>query len=307
MAGNRTRNNRDSAFISFCICTYLRPEMLAKALEAVISQDTPSFSFEVVVVDNDRNRSAEETVHRIQSRTQIAVSYTCEPEQNISLARNRAVRSAGGSYIAFIDDDEFPIRDWLARMYNCLLEYEADSVLGPVLPDYPDGVPHWLIKSGFCNRRRNATGSPISEKDRRSGNILFRRDIFEKDALWFDPARGLTGGEDSDFIDRQIQRGKKFIWCDEAVVYETVAPARWSASYYLQRSFRSGALSGKAQHRQVILGNVARAAVLFAFSTVILPFSFPAGKHVWMKVLMRSVYYGGFLLSFAGFLNPSTR
>ena len=49
--------------ISVCICTFKRPEMLAKALESVISQVTASeFSYEVVVVDNDSQRSAEDTV-----------------------------------------------------------------------------------------------------------------------------------------------------------------------------------------------------------------------------------------------------
>ena len=45
--------------ISVCICTFKRPELLSKTLDNVFSQITDSaFTFEVVVVDNDKLRSA---------------------------------------------------------------------------------------------------------------------------------------------------------------------------------------------------------------------------------------------------------
>ena len=294
--------------ISVCICTYLRPEMLSKALEAVLNQSRSDlFSFEVVIVDNDKKRSAEDTTRIFQSYTDITITYTCEPEQNIALARNRAVHKAGGNYIAFIDDDEFPINDWLIKLYSCLHEYQADSVLGPVVPDYLPGTPSWLIKSGFCDRRRIPTGSEITNKDKRTGNILLKRCLFEQGAPWFDPARGLTGGEDSDFISRQMRKGRKFIWCNEAVVYETVVEARWTTSYYLNRSFRSGTISAKIARKQKAVFSVFKAVLLLGIANIILPFSFLTGKHNWMKILTRILYHAGFLLSYTGLVDARLR
>ena len=110
-----------SDHISVCICTFKRPEMLAKALEGVISQVTVSeFSYEVVVVDNDSRRSAEDTVRRFQSTNELKIIYDCEPEQNIALARNRAIQNATGNFIAFMDDDEFPITTWLGYTKHTL-------------------------------------------------------------------------------------------------------------------------------------------------------------------------------------------
>ena len=34
-------------------------------------------------------------------------------KQNIALARNKAIENAKGDFIAFIDDDEFPLDQWL--------------------------------------------------------------------------------------------------------------------------------------------------------------------------------------------------
>src|SRR5450759_4896718 len=109
--------------ISVCICTFKRPAMLAKALEGVLSQNTnDNFTFEVVVVDNDCNRAAEDTVRRLQLQTGIRIIYDCEPEQNISLTRNRTIRNAEGVLIAFIDDEELPEQNWLLELLNtCLL------------------------------------------------------------------------------------------------------------------------------------------------------------------------------------------
>ena len=108
--------------------------MLAQALDGVTSQVTESaFTYEVVVVDNDSQRSAEDTVRLSQSSNELKIIYDCEPEQNIALARNRAIRNATGNFVAFIDDDEFPEKDWLAQLYYTIKEYNADGNLGDVL------------------------------------------------------------------------------------------------------------------------------------------------------------------------------
>ena len=148
--------------ISVCICTFKRPEMLTQTLDGVTSQVTESvFSYEVVVVDNDSRRSAEDTVRRFQSTNELKISYDCEPEQNIALTRNRVIHNATGNFIAFIDDDEYPVKDWLFRLYHTITEYSADGVLGPVLPFFPPEVPQWLKKGNIFDRRRFRTGTRL--------------------------------------------------------------------------------------------------------------------------------------------------
>ena len=291
--------------ISVCICTFHREDMLARTLAGVISQVAdPSFSFEIVVVDNDKNHSAGEIVRKFQSNGFQKVLYDCEPIQNIALARNRTIQNATGNLIAFIDDDEFPNENWLMKMYSCLKDYNADAVLGPVLPDFPVGVPEWLKKSKLCERRRNVTGSSITRRDMRTGNILFKRYVFEKDDMWFDPSKGLTGGSDVEFIERQIKRGRRFVWCDEAIVFETVPPERWGESFYLRRNLRIGGLSGE-KYRKALSGGFkyfTRIAIAFIFYTFCLPFSFLFGKHIHIKCLTKVYYYFGCMSGFFGYV-----
>ena len=265
--------------ISICVCTFKRPAMLERLLDGLLRQSTNSaFTYEIVIVDNDKLRSAAEIVRKYQGgQRQLKINYDCEPEQSISLARNRTIRNAAGNFIAIIDDDEFPAQDWLYKTYQCIKDNNADGVLGPVLPHFPDGAPVWLQKSGLCDRPRNLTGAPVTQ-GLRTGNVLFRRFVFEKDDKWFDPARGLTGGSDGEFLSRQIKRGRKFVWCDDAIVFETVPNERWPASFYLKRQFRIGTIAGKTIRQSLRIGTLSKNFVLLLGYAALLPFSMLGGK-----------------------------
>src|SRR5262245_23704191 len=161
--------------ISVCVCTFKRQQLLTGLLAALDEQvEDATFCFDVIVVDNDMDRSAEPTVRSFAERGRLNVSYDCEPERNISLARNRAIRNTTGNLIAFIDDDERPAPDWLIHLHQTMKTHDAHGVLGPVIPDFPHGAPSWLRKGRVFRRRRLTTGARIAAEDARTGNALLR-------------------------------------------------------------------------------------------------------------------------------------
>jgi succinoglycan biosynthesis protein ExoM len=284
--------------ISVCVCTFKRPAMLERLLDGLLKQATDkAFTYEIVIVDNDSLHSAEDLVRKYEDVGPSRVIYDCEPEQSISLARNRSIHNASGNFIAIMDDDEFPAVDWLLRIYRCIKDTNADGVLGPVLPDFPAGAPSWLKKSGLCDRPRNPSGSIITG-GLRTGNVIFRRNVFEKNDRWFDPARGLTGGSDGEFMSRQIKGGFKFVWCDEAIVFETVLEERWPASFYLNRQFRIGTLAGNKHRKNKILYILLKNIMLLLGYCALLPLSLFLGKSILIKVLTKIYYNAGYVLSF---------
>ena len=289
--------------ISVCICTFRRPALLDRllcALERQIADE--AFIFDVVVVDNDAERTAESTVGAARQRGIIDVRYDCEPEQNISLTRNRAVRNATGTLIAFIDDDEAPVPGWLAALYGTLNTYSADGVLGPVIAEFAPGTPEWIQRGPFFQRRRLATGTAISAKDARTGNLLLHRSIFADGEPWFDPAFGRTGGEDSDFFWRQSRTGRRFVWCDEAAAYEVVPPERCTASYHVKRYLRSGTLDGERMRagRLASQGAIVRNALIFCGCAAIAPFTLVLRKHISTRVFQKLAYCSGILTAYYG-------
>ncbi|MCB2167347.1 MAG: glycosyltransferase family 2 protein [Deltaproteobacteria bacterium] len=294
--------------ISVCICTFKREKLLRRAIESIIYQkNIKNFKIELVIVDNDKNRSGEKIVKQFASNTDKNIYYYCENIQNISMARNRAICSANGNYIAFIDDDEFATPTWLNTIYYCLKTYNAHVVLGPVLPDYPDATPKWLIESRLCERNRRNTGKAITNKDMRTGNIIFKKEIFDQNSKWFDFNRGLTGGEDVEFLERLIGLNKKIIWCDEAVVYERISDDRLNLTYYLQRHYRIGTISGTTKFNINKFIQIMKSLVLICLYTTIFPFTLFVGKHRFAIVLSKIYYFFGFISSSLNLNHPLNR
>ena len=134
-----------------------------RALRSLSSLETGDlFTYSIVVVDNDRDNSAQEVVRATASETRIAIRYCVEPRQGIALARNKAVENATGDFVAFLDDDEFPAPEWLLTLFRTIEEQKVDGVLGPVRPFFDKGAPRWVKEGGFYDRPEHKTGYALS-------------------------------------------------------------------------------------------------------------------------------------------------
>lgn len=225
--------------ISVCIATYRRNERLAALLDdLVLQQRLPD---EVVVVDNEAAGSARLVVERrLAHGTPFPIRYDIQPEKNISLTRNRTVSLAQGDWLAFIDDDERAPPAWLRLLAEATRQHAADGALGPVEPVVPDAAPAWIRRGSFYDWARMKTGTPVPLNKMRFGNVLLRGEPLRALAGPFDPAYGLTGGEDGDLLVRMAERGARIVWCDEALVHEPVEASRLSLRWLLLRSLRGG-------------------------------------------------------------------
>jgi succinoglycan biosynthesis protein ExoM len=223
--------------ISVCIATFRRPDRLALLLDDLDRQALPPS--EVIVIDNDHARSGLDVVYPRQSRCAFTLRYAVVGEQNIAQARNRGIDLARGEWVAFVDDDERVTPDWLRLLASTVARYDADAVLGPVVPVVPPTAPGWIQRGRFYDWARLPTGSAVPPNRLRLGNALVRRALLGGTAR-FDPAFGLTGGEDGDLLSRLARDGARFVWCDEAVVQEPVEAERLSLRWLLRRALRGG-------------------------------------------------------------------
>lgn len=289
-----------SQHISVCVCTYKRPHLLKRLLNELAVQDTAGlFTYSVVVADNDQLESAKSAVADFASESAIPVRYCVESRQNIALARNKAVENAEGDFIAFIDDDEFPAKDWLLTLFKTCEQYQVDGVLGPVKRHFDQEPPQWLAKSQFYDRRINPTGSVVEWPEARTGNVILRRRLFDANAPPFRPE--FRAGEDQDFFRRMIEQGHSFIWSSQAVAYEVVPPARWKRAYMLRKAL----LRGATARLQPGCGplNVAKSALAVFLYALALPVTLLLGHHRFMTLLVKMFDHLGKVLAFLG-MNP---
>lgn len=285
--------------ISVCLCTYKRPELLLRLLHGIEGQRTEGlFTFSVVIVDNDRLESAYPVVTSFSRNSTLTLAYDCEPDQNISLARNRAIRLAEGQFIAFIDDDECPRDDWLLNLLKTTRAFSCDGVLGPVIAQFEDNPPKWVLRSGLFERDRFPTGTLLAALHTRTGNVLFRKTLFNDLIVPFDPRLGRTGGEDSDFFCRMISAGRTFVWCDEAPVYESVKENRYKRAFMIRRALLRGISRAKFSSLEDV--GVLKSLASAVIYTLALPYLALMGQHVFMSYLIKDCDHIGKLLALCG-------
>jgi succinoglycan biosynthesis protein ExoM len=289
--------NNDSKHIGVCVCTYKRPELLKRLLRELAGQETDGlFTYSVVVVDNDQLRSAATVVSDFAATSTMPVTYFVEPVQNICMARNRAIENAAGDSIVFIDDDEFPDKQWLLMLYKAAERDDVDGVLGPVRSHFDEKPPDWVIGCKFFDRPGHPTGFVIWWTEGRTGNVLLKKRLFTPGETPFDPA--FHRGGDTDFFRRMHLKGSVFIWCDEAVVYEVVPPSRWTRAFMLNRALLRGSITVKNPDFEV--RSVGKSIVATAAYTVALPFALLMGQDRFMNLLVRLCDHLGKLLAFVG-------
>jgi glycosyltransferase involved in cell wall biosynthesis len=284
-----------STTISVCICTYRRPHLLWRTLAELPKQETHGrFTMTVVVADNDREQSARSVVEAFRATTSLPVTYRVEPERNIALARNTAVASAQGHYVAFIDDDELPTPGWLAGLLDACQAYGADGALGPVRPSFEHPPPAWLVRSRLCERPEHPTGAPLHWRQTRAGNVLLRRQALHGLTPPFRPIF-VNGGEDQDFFRRLAARGHRFVWSNEAVVHEVVPPGRCTRSYLVRKAL----LRGQNERFALTARSIVTSLVAVPVYALLLPPLLPAHS-LFMRYLVRLMDHTGRLLGAVG-------
>ena len=295
-----TAGMNEPQHICVCVCTYKRPHLLKRLLQSLAIQETGSlFTYSIVVADNDQLRSAELAVSEFAAASSVPIQYCVEPKQNISLARNRAIASARGEFVALIDDDEFCTSNWLLTLFEACQQYGVDGVLGPVKRHFDEKPPKWIVKGSFYERHVFPTGTILDWRDGRTGNVLLKRHIFAAALPPFRPE--FRGGEDQDFFRRMIDEGYAFIWCDEAVAYEVVPPARWRRTYMLRKALLRGAVT--VVHPTFGARDIIKSLIAVPAYIVALPFTLILGQHKFVALLVRLFDHLGKLLELLG-MNP---
>ena len=240
-----------TAQLSIVVATYNRAHLLQGTLEALAAQDVPaSLQWEIVVVDNNSHDTTAQVVAAFSATAPMPVRYVFETEQGLSRARNRGIREAAGSIIAFTDDDVLPAPDWVAQIAAALDRWEAHGVGGRILPRWEATPPRWLAESRPLLSRlaimdvdvRCLLARPFIGRARVWGaNMTFRRELFETVGA-FDPRLGLVGkslarGEETDLVDRALDQGLRIAYDPAPTVFHLIGHDRMRKAYFRRQAF----------------------------------------------------------------------
>lgn len=228
--------------ISVIILTFHRNQGAIRAVRSIFAQiNAPSF--EIILIDNDKNASAREVAAMLgdEAKTRnIAFTYEVEPKAGVANARNLAVKHARGEFIAFLDDDEVAFDNWLYNLITAQAATNAEVVFGPIEARLEDGAqePLAYFKEFFSRTLDGETR--IVEKAYGCGNCLIHKTKVISGETPFNPMTNETGGEDDLLWAEVSANGGQFAWAHNAWVYEDVPKSRATWHYLSRRAFAFG-------------------------------------------------------------------
>ena len=215
--------------LSLTIATYNRAEQLIVTLNSVAAQSATSALWECIVVDNNSKDDTHKRIAAFQAEhPHLNIRYCFEAEQGLSSARNAGIRLAEGDIIAFIDDDERIVEDFITA-YIELFDTHADAMSagGKITAEYPTGRPCWMSR---YTERPIANTMYFGDKVREfpegripgGGNMAMRRSAVRRYGV-FDTSLGyvgesLVGGEECDLFERLRIAEAKYYYVPTAVM-----------------------------------------------------------------------------------------
>ncbi len=229
------------------VCTFNRHEPLASLLEALVANSgrlAERASVGFVVVDDSVDGNARHVVARFADRFALGGQYRVSGRQNIALARNMALETAIGlaDWIAMTDDDCEPEPGWLEALLDVQRRTSADAVAGTMRRRVPPGSPRWLTEEPFLAADvlegiEDGAEVPIGATH---NSLISSRWLREHPHVRFDPAFGVTGGEDPVFYRTARAEGLRIHYSLRAVVHENEPPSRATLRYQLRTFFWLG-------------------------------------------------------------------
>ncbi|MGJ8735329.1 glycosyltransferase [Zobellia laminariae] len=227
------------------IPTYKREILLKKLIRSIFASNLDKDfidSVDIVVVDNDKLKTAEITVNELKQEipNQFTIHYFNNSNKGLSNVRNEILRQAytfNPDFLVCIDDDEYIVEDWLNELTKTIVNNKADIVVGPVLPKFENETPNYISK--WFKRKKHSNNeqlfAPIG-----SGNLILRTAFFKKNNIFFDMRFNSTGAEDTFFSLQAIKNNAKIFFSANAIAYEYFPKSRANINWLFKRYFRGG-------------------------------------------------------------------
>ncbi|MEJ2005685.1 MAG: glycosyltransferase [Cyclobacteriaceae bacterium] len=185
----------DSPFFSIIIPTYNRASVLPDAIRSVLDQKYSNF--ELIIVDDG---STDETEEVIASFRDKRIRYIQKINEERSIARNTGIYHASGSYVSFLDSDDFLYDNHFSEAYKFISQTDRpevfhlnfERVYGSKKPNMAESLPHVVNDVVLDDNRLSCNG------------VFIRRDIANK--IKFIHHRRATYTEDTELWIRLSSR-----------------------------------------------------------------------------------------------------
>lgn len=228
----------NDCLISVIIPIYNTEKFLKNCLDSVRAQTFPNY--EAILVDDgstDNSGKICEEYACLDPRFRVV----CQRNAGVSVARNRALEEAKGTYIFFLDSDDFLPED----AFEKLIQQDADLVIGSIVEVDESGNLNGAFKR-LPNQElsRLQTLEALFDESKWGyqgyiGNKLYRCSIIKEQNIMFEP--GIKYNEDRLFLTQYLLSCSKVIMLSSAVYF--YRQQQNSALAKIRKNFEPSALT----------------------------------------------------------------
>lgn len=113
---------------SIIVPVYNAEKYMNQCIDSLVNQDVKSCEYEIILV-NDGSTDSSLTIMREYEKKCERVMVLDQSNRGVATARNLGIKHARGSYILFVDSDDWIAENTLSVMYEWVLKEELDIVM----------------------------------------------------------------------------------------------------------------------------------------------------------------------------------
>lgn len=228
--------------LSLVIPTYNRSAQIVETLQSVVAQRYNADKWECIIVDNN---SSDDTHARVEAliaeHPTINLRYVFESKQGLSHARNCGISHSRGDIIAFVDDDEDVVPDFVKHYINLFDAHpEAMAAGGRIVPRYISGEPKWMshyVALPIANPLDYGDYVRTFPRGKHpgGGNMALRRELIERIGAFATElgrtGERLIGGEECELFGRIYKAGYAIYYVPRATIYHRIGAEKLTDKY----------------------------------------------------------------------------
>ena len=168
------KRNKETPFISVVIAVKKDNDYLRQSIRHSLNQDYPKDRYEIIVLPDEGFESPDPMVRIIPSGPELP-----------AIKRNMGAKAARGTIIAFLDDDAYPMENWLSELAGNFYDERLAGVGGPGTTPRDDSFWQKVGGSVYESKMMSGGYSYRYLVDRRrmvddypTCNLALRKDVF---------------------------------------------------------------------------------------------------------------------------------
>ena len=199
----------DNIKVSVIVPVYNASQYIGKTLNSIIAQDFDGF--EIIVVDDGSTDDSLEIIIETLKDCEIPHNIIHQENAGVSVARNIAIDASKGTYLVFVDADDYVSQNHLSSLYNGKTDFSltlyAKEENGKLtnLDTYSQEI---ISTHDFIRMELNM------QITFNFFQLMYKSDIIKDNNIRFTP--GIVYGEDTEFAHKALSYG------DEIAISNTV-------------------------------------------------------------------------------------